>query len=71
MGGDGTIADIVADWPGSTNDSRILAMSALQERFEMGDYRGRLLGDSGYPIKRWLFTPVLTPNTPADNAYNR
>jgi hypothetical protein len=71
MSGKGKIDDIVANWPGSSNDSRILANSQLSTYFTNGEYPGRLLGDSGYPLKTWLFTPVMTATTPAEEEYNR
>uniref|UniRef100_A0A8C6WF12 Putative nuclease HARBI1 n=1 Tax=Neogobius melanostomus TaxID=47308 RepID=A0A8C6WF12_9GOBI len=53
------IIDLVSKWPGSTHDARILRESALHREFEEGRITGLLLGDSGYPLKRWLMTPVI------------
>ncbi|XP_018363578.1 PREDICTED: putative nuclease HARBI1 isoform X2 [Trachymyrmex cornetzi] len=65
------ITDVVARWPGSTHDSTIFNNSQLRGTFEQGIHRdGLLLGDSGYPIKSYLMTPLLNPRTPAEQLYN-
>jgi len=56
------IVDVVARWPGSTHDSRILRNSGLFQLMEGRGLPGEhnyLLGDGGYPCKRWLLTPFL------------
>lgn len=64
--------DIVARWPGSSHDSHIFNNSTLKLRFENGEFRDRvLLGDSGYPLKDYLMTPIPQPQTPAEELYNR
>ncbi|WAQ98740.1 HARB1-like protein, partial [Mya arenaria] len=67
------IIDVVARWPGSVHDSRVLRESSLNNLFENGHmpHGFHLLGDSGYPAKRWLLTPFLAPQTQAEQAYNR
>ena len=74
------IRDIVARWrgsttehiypKGSTHDARIFNESSLKERFERGSFRGRLLGDSGYKLQTYLFTPILNPQSPSEKKYN-
>ncbi|VVC98163.1 unnamed protein product [Leptidea sinapis] len=64
------IRDVVARWRGSTHDSRIFNESSLKERFEAGEFRGRLLGDSGYRLEPYLVTPILRPNSHAEQKYN-
>ncbi|XP_064463494.1 putative nuclease HARBI1 [Ornithodoros turicata] len=64
------ILDVVANWPGSTHDSRILRDSTIGREFERGVHTGLLLGDSGYPCKRWLMTPFLQPRDRPQANYN-
>lgn len=64
------IRDIVARWRGSTHDARIFNESSLKERFETNSFRGRLLGDSGYKLEPYLFTPILRPQNRSEERYN-
>ncbi len=48
---------VVAQWPGSTHEARILDKSVLERQFEEGRHEGILLGDSGYLYRSWLMTP--------------
>lgn len=65
------IMDIVTRWRGSVHDSRIFRECRLKQRFESGEFSGLLLGDSGYPCTPFLFTPLLNPQTEAEQQYNR
>ncbi|XP_071110025.1 putative nuclease HARBI1 [Haliotis cracherodii] len=67
------IIDLVAKWPGSTHDSRILTESGLHILFErhIVPTGCHLLGDSGYPCRNWLLTPYLRPNPGSQTSYNR
>uniref|UniRef100_A0AAX7TLE2 DDE Tnp4 domain-containing protein n=1 Tax=Astatotilapia calliptera TaxID=8154 RepID=A0AAX7TLE2_ASTCA len=58
------ILDIVAKWPGSTHDVRMLSKSGIRQLFERRYVPANchLLGDSGYPCKPWLLTPYLQPH---------
>ena len=67
----GNIVNLVARWPGATNDSQILTQSPLFDAYEDGNNTGIVLGDSGYPCRNWLLTPYLRTNTDAQRAYNR
>lgn len=67
----GEIINLVARWPGSANDSKILAMSSLHDDYENGTLSGIVLGDGGYPCRNWLMTPYTRPTTPQQRAYNR
>lgn len=65
------IRDIVARWPGSAHDSHILRNSRIYHSFENGAFGDNLLvGDSGYPIKNYLITPLLRTRNEAENLFN-
>lgn len=64
------IVNIVARWPGSVHDARIFDNSRLCAKFERGDIDGVLLGDSGYPCRPYLMTPLLNPRTRPERSYN-
>ena len=61
--GDLQIIDVVAKWPGSVRDSRILKNSKLYEKFREREMpcspKGVILGDSGYPLLEWLLVPFV------------
>ncbi|XP_067686105.1 putative nuclease HARBI1 [Haliotis asinina] len=67
------IIDVVAKWPGSTHDSRILTESGVCALFTRHVMPAgcHLLGDSGYPCRDWLLTPYLQPHPGSQTAYNR
>lgn len=64
------IRDVVARWPGSTHDSYIWSNCATKDKLERGELQGILLGDSGYPLRSYLLTPVANPQTAAEERYN-
>lgn len=65
------ITDVVARWPGSVHDSTIFHNSRLRANFEDNRYEnGILLGDSAYPSKSYLLTPLLNPGRRAEVLYN-
>nr|XP_040030344.1 putative nuclease HARBI1 isoform X2 [Gasterosteus aculeatus aculeatus] len=67
------ILDIVAKWPGSTHDARMLSESGIRQLFERRYVPANchLLGESGYPCKPWLLTPYLQPRQGPQRNYNR
>lgn len=66
------ITDIVARWPGAVHDSTIFDQSAIRARFEAGLFmNGVLLGDSGYPLRSYLMTPLANPRNNAEELYNQ
>lgn len=63
--------NIVCRWPGSSHDSTIFNHSTLSASFEHGEFANYVLvGDSGYPIKKYLITPLAQPSTPAEHLFN-
>ncbi|XP_067659984.1 putative nuclease HARBI1 [Haliotis asinina] len=69
---DDRISDIIAKWPGATHDSRILNESGVRLLFDHGIIPNgcHLLGDSGYPCRRWLLTPFINPQAGQGTRYN-
>ncbi|XP_015376291.1 PREDICTED: putative nuclease HARBI1 [Diuraphis noxia] len=65
------IFDIVCRWPGSVHDSRIYNNSRVKLLIESNALAGHLIGDSGYPQSKFLYTPKLNPSTAAENKYNK
>ncbi|XP_061564125.1 putative nuclease HARBI1 [Cololabis saira] len=67
----GLITDIVARWPGGTHGSYVFVNSALGQKAARGEFGWSfLLGDSGYPLRSYLVTPVTNPATPAEERFN-
>jgi len=64
------VSDIVCRWPGSVHDSTIFDNSHLRVQLEGSAHDGYLIGDGGYPCRRYLLTPVVNPTTNAEKAYN-
>lgn len=66
----GNFTDIVCRWPGATHDATIFENSRLCHRLENNVLNGLLLGDSAYPCRRYLLTPVLNPVNLMERRYN-
>lgn len=65
------INDIVARWPGSAHDSHIFDNSRIRARLENGEFGETvLLGDSGYPLRNYLITPIGTPEGGGEQLFN-
>ncbi|XP_042867539.1 putative nuclease HARBI1 [Penaeus japonicus] len=62
--------NIIASWPGSAHDSRIFDNSKICHLLEQGHHAGYLLGDSGYPCRKYLLTPILSPSNDKEKNYN-
>ena len=64
------IVNAVVRFPGSVHDARILRESSIWNHFESQPrLDGFILGDSGYPLRDWLLTPILNPRTAAERRY--
>ena len=66
----GIILDVVARWPGSTHDSFVFRESSIGRLAAASRGEWRLLGDSGYPLRPHLFTPVANPGDVHEEQYN-
>lgn len=66
----GYVMDVVARWPGSVHDSTILDNSRIRAILETSPLDGYLIGDGGYPCRRYLLTPLSNPATEAQLRYN-
>lgn len=65
------IRNIVARWPGSTNDRLVFSNSRIKAELNNDTYGNSfILADSGYTLDDHIMTPVLDPLTPAENLYN-
>ena len=66
-----------AKWPGSVNDCRVLANSTLCQKFDKEGWtpfpNAVLLGDSIYPVKKWLVPPIPDAicREPQEIAFNK
>ncbi|XP_060554375.1 putative nuclease HARBI1 [Ruditapes philippinarum] len=62
--------DVVAMWPGSQHASALFDACGLKDYLERTG-AGMLLGDSGYPLRRYLLTPKLNPTTQQEEEFNK
>lgn len=60
----------VCKFPGATHDAFILQNSSLPNLIESLQEGGWLIGDSGYPLKEWLMTPISNPRSGQEERYN-
>ncbi|XP_060845695.1 putative nuclease HARBI1 [Rhopalosiphum padi] len=69
------VLNVNALFPGSTHDvhiwnnSNVSIMLKELHNHNYSDYF--LLGDSGYPLRPWLLTPIAQPRTAAEENYNK
>ncbi|XP_045457651.1 putative nuclease HARBI1 [Melitaea cinxia] len=65
------LMNVVARWPGSAHDATIFNNSVLRAQCDIGTFGNRwLLGDSAYPNRAYLLTPVLNPSNSSEQKYN-
>ena len=58
----------------STHDAFIWRQSGINRKISLGEIptiKGWFLGDSGYPLRPNLLTPILSPGTPGEGRYSR
>ena len=68
------LIDIAAKCPCSTHNTFMWRRSEINLQIESGQkpiVSGWFIGDSGYPLKKNLLTPILSPSTPGERRYNR
>ena len=68
---DSYIRHVVANWPGSSYDSRIMRVSSMYDFFENNNQQGHFLGDSGYMLRPWLLAPFPQAANQHQEGYNR
>ncbi|XP_052219114.1 putative nuclease HARBI1 [Dreissena polymorpha] len=71
---DGNFTSMNACWPGSCHDAHVFRMSNVGRHLDANHQdpgRGWLLGDSGYPCRPFLMTPILHPRNEAEERYNQ
>lgn len=67
----GLLHNVEVNWPGSNHDAFILRFgSNVWSHMERSPHHGYILGDSAYPLREWLLTPLSNPTTPSELAYN-
>ena len=65
------ITKIVAQWPGSVQDSTILKESKVKNYFDTAPVnKGLLLGDSRYGCSNWLIMPYRNPSCKRQEVVN-
>ncbi|XP_058478425.1 putative nuclease HARBI1 [Solea solea] len=65
----GLLLSAETHWPGGLKDTEVLERSAIYKQLQNNE-KGWLLGDCRYPLRKWLMTPVTSPQTPAEFQYN-
>lgn len=66
----GKFINMVVKHPGSAHDSFILQDSSLWTHMENNESVGFILGDSAYPCRKWLMTPLPNADSQSEKRYN-
>ncbi len=69
-GPDNMIYQASVQWPGATKDAWVFKNSSLRTILENANDGSAVLGDSAYPLKSFLLTPVQTVSTAQEENYN-
>lgn len=62
--------NMVVKHPGSAHDSFVLQDSSLWTHMENNPNVGFILGDSAYPCRKWLMTPLSNADRQSEKRYN-
>uniref|UniRef100_A0A665VM76 Putative nuclease HARBI1 n=1 Tax=Echeneis naucrates TaxID=173247 RepID=A0A665VM76_ECHNA len=65
----GLLLSAETHWPGGLKDTDVLERSDLCRQLQDTE-KCWLLGDCRYPLRKWLMTPVNSPESPAEFRYN-
>ncbi|XP_056884817.1 putative nuclease HARBI1 [Takifugu flavidus] len=65
----GLLLSAETNWPGGLKDTDILQSSNLSKQMQYTE-EGWLLGDHRYPLRKWMMTPVDSPESSAELQYN-
>uniref|UniRef100_H3CF50 Putative nuclease HARBI1 n=1 Tax=Tetraodon nigroviridis TaxID=99883 RepID=H3CF50_TETNG len=65
----GLLLSAETNWPGGLRATDILERSSLNKQMQEAA-EGWLLGDRRYPLRKWMMTPVDSPESSAELQYN-
>uniref|UniRef100_A0A8D3APF9 Putative nuclease HARBI1 n=1 Tax=Scophthalmus maximus TaxID=52904 RepID=A0A8D3APF9_SCOMX len=67
----GLLLSAETHWPGGLKDTDVLERSALHKQLQDFEKETEThSGDCRYPLRKWLMTPVYSPESPAEFRYN-
>lgn len=68
-GPDHSIISATVQWQGSVHDARIFENSSVKDVMSANNH-GHLIGDSAYPCRQYILTPVRNPTSDSERRYN-